>query len=109
LLDSADGFSLNGTMAIELDGLSRSEQGYDAGTPVLRTRLFDSEGQGVEIIDFAPRFFQRERAFRPAQLVRRIRPLNGHPRVRFVVRPRSDWGATEALHKSHPNRPCPPL
>ena len=32
--------------------------------------------------------------FRPAQLVRRVRPLAGHPRVRFVVRPSGDWGAT---------------
>jgi len=97
LLDSAHGVGLDGTMAVELDGLSRCEQGYDAGTAVLRTRLFDADGQGIEIVDFAPRFFQRERVFRPAQVVRRLRPMNGHPRVRFIVRPRSDWGATEAL------------
>ena len=106
LLDSAAGFGLDGTMAIELDGLSRSEQSYDAGTAVLRTRLFDAQGQGVEIVDFAPRFFQRERTFRPAQLVRRVRPLNGHPRVRFIVRPRSNWGATETLRTRGSNHVC---
>ena len=44
----------------------------------LRTRLFDAAGQGIEITDFAPRFFNRGRMFRPAQLVRRVRPLLGH-------------------------------
>ncbi|HEX4586124.1 MAG TPA: glycoside hydrolase family 15 protein [Burkholderiaceae bacterium] len=97
LLDSADGVGLDGTTAIELEGLSRSEQSYDAGTAIVRTRLFDGLGQGIEIVDFAPRFFQRDRFFRPAQLVRRVRPLQGHPRVRVVVRPRSDWGANRPV------------
>src|SRR4029453_15998632 len=47
----------------------------------------------IEIVDFCPRFLLRDRPFRPAQIVRRVRPLVGHPRVRFVVRPRSGWGA----------------
>ena len=62
----------------------------------MRTRLFDAAGQGIEIIDFAPRFFHRDRMFRPAQLVRRVRPLAGHPRMRIIVRPRGDWGARDA-------------
>src|SRR5258706_1049845 len=95
LLDSAGGIGPDGKMGVEVERCSRTEQSYDPGTAILRTRLLDPEGQGIEIVDFAPRFFQRDRVFRPAQLVRRIRPLYGHPRVRFVVRPRSDWGATE--------------
>jgi GH15 family glucan-1,4-alpha-glucosidase len=95
LVDSAHGYGRDGTMAVELEGLVRSEQSYDHATAILRTRLFDSTGMGIEVTDFAPRFLQRDRIFRPAQLVRRIRPLHGHPRVRFVVRPRCDWGATE--------------
>ncbi len=95
LLDSAGGIGRDGTLAVELERCSRSEQGYDPGTAILRTRQFDDTGQAIEIVDFAPRFLQRDRVFRPAQLVRRIRPLNGHPRVRFIVRPRSDWGAIE--------------
>ena len=97
LLDSARGIGLDGTMAVELEDFVRSEQHYDDGTAILRTRLFDSAGLGIEIVDFAPRFLERDRVFRPAQLVRRIRPLEGHPRVRFIVRPRSDWGASEPL------------
>ncbi|MFZ5526063.1 MAG: glycoside hydrolase family 15 protein [Pseudomonadota bacterium] len=94
LLDSGGGLKREGTMSVELEGLARTEQQYDPGTAILRTRLFDADGQGIEVVDFAPRFFNRERAFRPAQLVRRIRPLAGHPRVRLSIQPRGDWGAT---------------
>jgi len=94
LLHSADGLPLDGAMTVELEGLARSEQSYDPGTAIVRTRLWDDRGQGIEIADFAPRFFHRDRSFRPAQLVRRVRPLAGHPRVRFSVRPHGDWGAT---------------
>jgi GH15 family glucan-1,4-alpha-glucosidase len=80
-----------GAFRVELEGLARSEQAYDAGTAVLRTRLFDASGQGIEITDFAPRFMHHERMFRPAQLVRRVRPLSGHPRVRLVVAPAAGW------------------
>jgi len=93
LLDSVDGWPDDGVFTVELEGFARSEQAYDRGTAILRTRLYDSAGEGIEIVDFCPRFFTRDRPFRPAQLVRRVRPLVGHPRVRFVVRPRGDWGA----------------
>ena len=79
-------------MSVEIEGLVRTEQRYLPGTAILQTRLFDAAGQGIEIIDFAPRFFNHDRVFRPAQLVRRVRPLQGHPRVRFWVRPQGEWG-----------------
>jgi hypothetical protein len=47
LLDSPDGIGHDGAFAIELEGTTRSEQFYDAGTAVLRTRLFDAGGQGI--------------------------------------------------------------
>src|SRR6188768_1755731 len=53
----------DGRMGVELEGLSRVEQSYDHGTAIVRTRLMDGEGQGVEITDFAPRFFHRDRMF----------------------------------------------
>ena len=81
-----------GKMSVELEGLSRVEQSYDHGTAIVRTRLLDGDGKGVEITDFAPRFFHRDRVFRPAQLVRRIRPIGGHARVRIGVRPLGEWG-----------------
>jgi hypothetical protein len=60
---------------------------------VLRTRLYDTLGQGIEITDLAPRFQSRGRFFRPLQLVRRIHPLSGAPRMRVVLRPVSTGAA----------------
>jgi GH15 family glucan-1,4-alpha-glucosidase len=93
LLHSADGLPLDGTLSVELEDLARAEQAYDPGTAVVRTRLWDAQGQGIELADFAPRFINRDRIFRPVQLVRRIRPLAGHPRIRITVAPQGDWGA----------------
>lgn len=94
LLDSAEGIRSDGCMSVELEGMVQSTQQYDPGTAIVRTRMFDAQGAGIEVVDFAPRYRSRDRMFRPAQLVRRVRPLGGHPRVRFVIRPRADWGAT---------------
>lgn len=94
LLHSADGVPLDGAMTVELEGCVRTEQAYDPGTAIVRTRLWDSRGQGIELTDFAPRFVNRDRMFRPVQLVRRVRPLAGHPRVRCTARPHGDWGAS---------------
>lgn len=93
LLCGAQDAPREGLMAVELEGLARTEQSYDAGTAILRTRLISDKGDVIEVTDFAPRFLNHDRMFRPAQLVRRVRPLQGHPRVRFIVRPKGEWGA----------------
>ncbi|MES2483431.1 MAG: glycoside hydrolase family 15 protein [Pseudomonadota bacterium] len=76
----------------ELEDFERSEQSYEPNTAILRTRLFDRQGQGVEIVDFAPRFLNRGRTFRPLTIVRRLIVLGGSPRLRVLLRPRFDWG-----------------
>src|SRR3954452_16321301 len=76
----------------ELENFERSEQEYEPNTAMLRTRLYDRRGQGIEVVDFAPRFWSRGRMFRPITLVRRVRLLQGSPRVRVILRPRFDWG-----------------
>ena len=65
----------------------RGRTPYQPGTAILRTCMFDASGQGIEILDFAPRFFHRDRVFRPAQLVRRVRPLFHHDPSRPPVDP----------------------
>lgn len=94
LLQSPRGLPTDGSLSVELEDLARFEQAYDSGTAIVRTQLWDGRGQGIELTDFAPRFMNRDRVFRPAQLVRRIRPLAGHPRIRICVRPHGNWGAT---------------
>jgi GH15 family glucan-1,4-alpha-glucosidase len=93
LLDPPADARATGVFAIELEGVVRAEQAYDHGTAVLRTRLFDDTDQAIEIVDFAPRFTLHGRMFRPAQLVRRVHPLRGHPRIRIAVRPTAGWGS----------------
>jgi GH15 family glucan-1,4-alpha-glucosidase len=85
----------DGAFAIELEEFTRSEQAYVENTAVLRTRLWDVHGQGIEITDFAPRFIARGRMYRPLMLVRQVRVLAGAPRVRIRLRPRFDWGRVE--------------
>jgi GH15 family glucan-1,4-alpha-glucosidase len=89
LLDPSDKGSF---WAFELEDFERSEQHYEPNTAILKTRLYDRQGQGIEITDFAPRFFNRGRTFRPLTLVRRVNVLQGSPRMRVLLRPRFDWG-----------------
>jgi len=85
-----------GYFDIEIEGLERHQQYYIPNTAILVTRLYASDGGAIEITDFAPRFMLFGRRFRPTTLVRRIAPLAGTPRVRIVLAPRFDWGATAA-------------
>lgn len=83
----------DGSFAVELLDLETSSQRYDGNTPILVTTLHDRAGAEVEVRDFAPRFEQYGRMFRPTMLIRRVRPLRGDPRVRIVLRPRCEYGA----------------
>lgn len=84
-----------GDYAIELEDFVSSEQAYITNTAMLRTVLHDAHGGAVEIIDFAPRWHQNDRFYRPVMLMRRVRPLSGTPRIRIVLRPLADYGATK--------------
>ncbi|MCW5652097.1 MAG: glycoside hydrolase family 15 protein [Ramlibacter sp.] len=99
LLDDAGGSE----WAFELEDFARSEQQYEPNTAILKTRLFDRAGHGVEITDFAPRFLNRGRMFRPLTLVRRVKALTGTPRLRVRLKPRFEWGrqAPELTQGSH--------
>lgn len=92
-----------GAWSIEIDSFSHSEQSYEPNTAILRTRLYDTRGHAVEVTDFAPRFFNRDRMFRPLTLMRRVRPIAGAPRITVRLRPRFDWGreAPEVTQGSH--------
>jgi GH15 family glucan-1,4-alpha-glucosidase len=94
LLGNEQGAPDSGIFWIELECMTRAEQAYDASTAIVRTTLHDDAGQSVEIVDFAPRFTHHDRMFRPVQLVRRVRALTGHPRVRIAVLPAGGWSDT---------------
>jgi hypothetical protein len=82
-----------GDWSVELEDFSHAEQHYIDNTAVLRTLLHDAHGGAIELVDFAPRWRQHGRFYRPVTLVRRLRPLTGSPRVRIRLRPLADWGA----------------
>ena len=84
-----------GIFTIELEDMVRSRQTYKANTAILETELSDAQGNTVRITDFAPRFSDRGRTFRPLMLIRRITPVAGHPRIRVVLAPTFNYGATE--------------
>ncbi len=84
-----------GDFAIELEDFASAEQRYLINTAVLRTVLRDVHGGAAEITDFAPRWHQYDRFYRPVMLVRRIRPLAGSPRIRIRLRPLADYGAQQ--------------
>jgi len=81
-----------GFFDIELLDLERSEQSYEDNTPVLTTTLYDSSGGSIRIEDFAPRYEQFGRTFRPIMVIRKVTPLSGSPTIRIRVRPAADYG-----------------
>src|SRR5262245_43803170 len=75
----------DGVFAIELVNQLAGDQRYDGNTPILVTTLRDASGGAIEIRDFAPRYQNHGRFYRPIMMVRRVRPLTGEPRIRIVL------------------------
>jgi GH15 family glucan-1,4-alpha-glucosidase len=65
-------------------------QRYLPNTNVLETR-FETKDGSFRILDFAPRFMQWERSFRPTKLVRIVEPIAGTPRIRVLCDPVLGW------------------
>ena len=85
------------SFGIEIEDFAESRQWYEPNTAVLRTQLIDKAGQAIEITDFAPRYYRRSRFFRPMTLVRRVKPIQGAPRIRVMLDVRFDWGRRQPL------------
>lgn len=86
LLDSQDG----GRFQITAAGGETGTLRYLPNTNILETKFETSTGS-FRVIDFAPRFLQYGRAFRPTQLVRIIEPIEGTPRITVLCEPRLGW------------------
>ncbi len=92
-----------GLWALDVHHLTEASQEYLRNTPILRTQLVDAKGGALEIIDFAPRYLQHGRIYRPTAMIRIVRPLAGAPMVRIRLRPAADWGARPAERTSGSN------
>jgi GH15 family glucan-1,4-alpha-glucosidase len=71
-------------------------QRYLPHTNILET-TFETPTGSFRIIDFAPRFIQYGRAFRPSQLIRIIEPLEGTPRIIVACEPKHGWAKTSPV------------
>lgn len=69
----------------------QSDQHYLENTNILCTEITCEEGK-YRVIDFAPRFYQFERHFKPLMLIRKIVPVEGTPRVKVCCQPTGDYG-----------------
>lgn len=99
LLDGRDPRSDDavGLWAIELEDCVSVEQQYLTNTPILVTRMTDSNGSAIEITDFCPRFERLGRMYRPVAFARIVRPVAGSPRICVRLRPTRNWGDPAVL------------
>ena len=88
-----------GFCEIALADLAETESRYVRNTAIVETILTDVHGAKVRICDFAPRFVRFEREYRPPQIIRRIEPLAGLPRIAIRVRPTHNYGAADEEHR----------
>lgn len=86
LLDNKDGGAFTIAPAESQHGVQR----YLPNTNILETKFEGSDG-AFRILDFAPRFIQYERSFRPTKIVRVVEPLSGTPRIRVTCDPVLGW------------------
>jgi GH15 family glucan-1,4-alpha-glucosidase len=89
LLDKNKG----GEFSILPDSTYNTNQYYLENTNVLITEIICPGGK-YRITDFAPRFSEHQRYYKPLMLVRKIEAIEGSPRIRVKCEPVSDYGAT---------------
>jgi GH15 family glucan-1,4-alpha-glucosidase len=89
LLDAERG----GKFAIGPSNGEPGKQTYIHNSNILKT-VFETSSGKFQVIDFAPRFTQYDRIFRPTQLYRIIEPLEGAPRIRVACEPRLGWSTS---------------
>lgn len=82
-----------GRFSIELAGCHTAEQRYIRNTAILETHLKGDDGSEVCVRDFAPRFPDRGRIFRPANIVRTVTPLAGMPKITVRLNAERGHGA----------------
>ncbi len=93
LLDRKKG----GSFSILPEGPYTSKQYYLENTNILCTEISTDNGS-YRITDFAPRFRQYDRYFKPLMLVRKIEPLHGNPRIKLTCTPMGDYGRKTLRH-----------
>lgn len=70
---------------------SSTQQHYIENTNILKTRVTAADGV-YEITDFAPRFLQAERYYKPLMLIRKIERIEGNPQINVTCKPVGSYG-----------------
>lgn len=86
-----------GFLDVVLDGQHEVTSSYARNTAILETIIRDKGGNAIKITDFAPRFELFERMYHPAQIIRRIEPIEGLPRIAIRLRPTRDYGVPRVV------------
>jgi GH15 family glucan-1,4-alpha-glucosidase len=74
------------------NGEYTSEQSYLENTNILQTKIVSTSGESFIITDFAPRFRNFDRYYKPLMLVRKVEPLSGEPKIKIKCQPVTDYG-----------------
>ncbi|GMQ33936.1 glycoside hydrolase family 15 protein [Algoriphagus taiwanensis] len=71
-----------------------STQNYLENTNILETTIKSKQGS-YRVTDFAPRFKNFDRYFKPLMLIRKLEPLEGAPKVKITCKPVWERGAKQ--------------
>ncbi|WP_425392873.1 glycoside hydrolase family 15 protein [Ekhidna sp.] len=88
LLDNAKGGSFS---ILPSDEKYHANQYYTENTNILCTEINTGTGS-YRVTDFAPRFFQMNRYFKPLMLIRKVEPLSGAPSITVKCEPSGGYG-----------------
>lgn len=83
-----------GEFSIKPSGAFESRQYYLENTNILCTEVHTEDGK-YRITDFAPRFREHDRYYKPLMLIRKIEPLEGNPHIRINCKPMYNYGKTK--------------
>lgn len=84
-----------GEFSIRPEGEYTTIQHYLENTNVLITEISPASGGKYRITDFAPRFYQHQRYYKPLMLIRKIEAIEGSPRIIVKCEPVSEYGAVK--------------
>ncbi len=90
MLDTKKG----GEFSIAPSSTYTSKQYYLENTNILCTEITTESGR-YKVTDFAPRFQQFERYFKPLMLIRKVQLLEGNPHIKIKCQPVYDYGKSE--------------
>ncbi len=74
-----------------------SHQRYIENTNVLVTEITAPDGK-YRVTDFAPRFLQTDRYYKPLMLIRKVERIEGNPMITVKCKPRAEYGQVSSKY-----------